>query len=100
MFLVAGVVFCWGTFVSGSYLPTATSWLYGSYHLVTTHVPLLIVLALTLNTRAGRKPYSLVRTLRNNGLMLLIVLKQVWLGRLYDIDYQSEAQFLSSANLS
>ena len=93
MFLFAGVVFCWGTFVSGSYLPTATTWLYGSYHLLTTHLPLLMVLALSLNDRLENS-YSLVRTLRNNGLMLLIVLKQLWLGRLYDIDYQSLSQLI------
>merc|ERR1719471_872400 len=73
-----GIVFCWGTFVSGSFLPTATSWLYGAYHLATTHLPLVLLLATSLNSRREHD-YSLVRTLRNNGLMLVIVLKQVWL---------------------
>ena len=62
-------------------------------NLLTTHLPLLMVLALSLNDRLENS-YSLVRTLRNNGLMLLIVLKQLWLGRLYDIDYQSLSQLI------
>ena len=87
-------MFCWGTFVSGSFLPTATTWLYGAYHLATTHLPLLLLLATSLNSRREHD-YSLVRTLRNNGLMLVIVLKQVWLGRLYHIDYQSLSQLIT-----
>ena len=94
LFLCAGLVFCWGTFVSGSFLPTATTWLYGSYHLATTQLPLVLLLASCLNTRR-ESSYSLVRTLRNNGLMLVIVLKQVWLGRLYHIDYQSLSQLIN-----
>ena len=88
LFLFSGVVFCWGTFVSGSYLPTATTWLYGSYHLATAHIPLVIGLAASLNARADIRPHSQARSIRNNarnGLMLLIVLKQLWLGRLYII---------------
>ena len=86
LFLFSGVVFCWGTFVSGCYLPTATTWLYGCYHLATAHLPLVVGLAARLNVRADMRPqHSRARSIRSNGLMLLIVLKQLWLGRLYMI---------------
>ena len=99
IFLFSGVVFCWGTFVSGSYLPTGTTWLYGSYHLLTAHIPLLFGLAALLNASADNsRPFSRVGNIRNNGLMLLIVLKQLWLGRLYMISITNF--FLNSLSLS
>ena len=99
-FLFLGIVFCWGTFVCGSYLPTATTWLYGSYHLLTAHLPLTIGLAAILNARAdsGSQPWSQLRNIRNNGLMLVIVLKQLWLGRLYMISITNF--FLNSLSIS
>ena len=45
---MAGIVFCWGTLVSGSYVPTATTWMYGSYQLVTAQLPLTLAHYLTL----------------------------------------------------
>jgi len=87
-----GVVFCWGTFVYGSYIPTATTWLYGTYHLITAHLPLLIALTINLNTRLsdaytyGPK-YPAYSFIKRNGLMVLIVLKQVWLVHAFYLAY-------------
>lgn len=87
-----GVVFCWGTFVYGSYLPTATTWLYGTYHLITAHLPLLIALAINLNTRLSdantlSPKYPVYSFIKRNGLMLLIVLKQAWLVQSFYLAY-------------
>jgi len=87
-----GIVFCWGTFVSGSYLPTATTWLYGTYHLITAHLPLLIALAIILNTRlsdassSGHK-HKLIGFLKRNVLIVIVVLNQVWLVHSFYLAY-------------
>ena len=85
---MAGIVFCWGTLVSGSYVPTATTWMYGSYQLVTAQLPLTLLTAATLRAKGGTlidantpAHYSRAAIVTTNGLMFLIVLKQAWLGK-------------------
>ena len=88
----SGIVFCWGTLVMGSYVPTATTWMYGVYHLVTTQLPLTLLIAKIINIRTGSEAlinanttpathYTRATIVTTNGLMFLIVLKQAWLGR-------------------
>lgn len=86
-----GVVFCWGTLMSFSYIPTATTWLYGVYHMVTTHIPLTLLLAWMLNirTRSGcgnnvitadyHYQGSSATLVTAHGLMLVLIIKQAWL---------------------
>ena len=87
-----GVVFCWGTFVHGSFLPTATTWLYGTYHLITAHLPLLIALSINLNARFSdanllSRKYPVYSFIKRNGLLLVIVLKQAWLVHSFYLAY-------------
>ena len=76
------MVFCWGTVLVGgpgpAYLPTATTWLYGSYHLATAHLPLALATAALLRAKQAG---SRAATAGVHGAMFLIVLKQAWLGR-------------------
>ena len=89
--IVSGIVFCWGTLVMGTYVPTATTWMYGVYHLVTAHLPLTLLIAGIINIRTGSGAminantpathYTRATIVTTNGLMFLIVLKQAWLGK-------------------
>ena len=76
------MVFCWGTVQVGgpgpAYLPTATTWLYGSYHLATAHLPLALATAALLRAKQAGSRAALLAV---HGAMFLIVLKQAWLGR-------------------
>jgi len=87
-----GVVFCWGTFVSGCYLPTATTWLYGVYHLATAHIPLVMAITIILNTRIQDAHniiprYPRYSAIKRNLPMFLIVLKQAWLVHAFYLSY-------------
>ena len=76
-----GMVFVWGTVLlppSPAYLPTATSWLYGCHHLATVQLPLILALALALNTAR-----SAVRHLP----LLLLALYQAWLAQGFYLAY-------------
>ena len=75
----------------GTYVPTATTWMYGVYHLVTAHLPLTLLIAGMINIRTGSGAlinantpathYTRATVVTTNGLMFLIVLKQAWLGK-------------------
>ena len=55
-----------------------TTRLYGSYHLATAHLPLTLATAALLRAKLAGSRAALVAA---HGAMLLIVLKQAWLGR-------------------
>ena len=61
-----GAVFCWGTIVSSTYIPTATTWLYGIYHLVTAHIPVTLTTAWLLGHQTQHRDQRTLVTAGDN----------------------------------
>jgi len=74
-----GVVFVWGSFVRGTYLPTATTWLYGTYHLVFIHTPLLLATGLIIHSRLHPSAFPVFDVLRRHAPMLLLTIQEAYL---------------------
>ena len=86
-----GAVFLWGTLVLGSYLPTATTWLYGIYHLIGINIPVTIATVLILHFRLSESKsnprHPLLNCLLYHSLMSLLVLLQVYLVHSFYLSY-------------
>ena len=87
-----GVVLVWGSFVQGVYIPTATTWLYGVYHLAIIHLPLLLATCLILHSRLtedtqpwASHPYT--RAIFRHTLMAALVMKQTYLVYCFHLSY-------------
>ena len=82
-----GAVFVWGTLLSGSYLPTATTWLYGIYHLLGVHLPLILATSLSLHLRLAPTSYPLITDVLSHLPLALLVLLQADLVYCFHLSY-------------
>jgi len=78
-----GVMFVWGTFVAGSYLPGSLSYLYAAIQLCLANLPTQICLALLVDRRRKRcfgnqAPETFRAFLISNIPFLLCFLQQIW----------------------
>jgi len=55
-----GVIFSWGTFLGGSFLPGSMSYFYGFLHVLAFNVPLLLILANAADNRFNRRSFWLL----------------------------------------
>lgn len=79
-----GVMFVWGTFVAGSYLPGSLSYLYAAIQLCLAHLPTQICLAVLVDRRRKRcsgtgGPETFGAYLASNIPFLLCFLLQLWM---------------------
>jgi len=82
-----GAVFVWGSLVRGTYLPTATTWLYGTYHLFFIHLPLILATALIIHSRLSPSVYPLFDILRRHALMLFLTIQEAYLVYSFHLAY-------------
>ena len=82
-----GAVFVWGSLVRGSYLPTATTWLYGTYHLFFIHLPLIFASALIIHSRLFPSVYPLFDLLCRHAPMLFLTIEEAYLVYSFHLAY-------------
>lgn len=86
-----GAVFVWGSIVYGTYIPTATTWLYGTYHLAGIHLPIMLATSLSLQSRllevTTSPVHPVIKPLLCHGPMIVLTFIQVYLVHSFHLSY-------------
>lgn len=82
-----GTVFAWGIIIKGAFLPEPFTYMYGSVQLVFVNIPLVLVLAYSLENRLYNHNIRGVRRLLKNMPFVLMLSIQMLLAYFFWLEY-------------
>lgn len=82
-----GTIFAWGILIKGSYLPEPFTYMYGSVQLMCVQLPLILILAYSLEHRLVEQNVTKVRLLLKNLPFVFLLSIQMLLAYFFWLEY-------------